>query len=101
MAMFATMLKRDRIRNGMTQAHVARRLGISLAQYRAVEAEEQAVTVDIYGKTVELFGWRRPTSRRAGGSPTGRVERPADPVDPFNCYRFTTRGRPSLAQAAS
>lgn len=33
MVMFATILKRDRIRNGMTQAQVARRLGVSLATY--------------------------------------------------------------------
>jgi hypothetical protein len=41
----------------MTQAEVARRLGISLAEYRAVEAEEQSATGDLYAKTVELFGW--------------------------------------------
>lgn len=56
MAMFATILKRDRIRNGMTQAQVAHRLGTSLAEYRAVEAEEQPATGDLYAKTVELFG---------------------------------------------
>jgi DNA-binding XRE family transcriptional regulator len=38
--MFATILKRDRIRNGMTQAQAARRLSVPLADYRAVEAEE-------------------------------------------------------------
>jgi len=57
MAMFATILKRDRIRNGMTQAQVARRLGVSLAEYRAAEAEDQPATGDLYAKTVELFGW--------------------------------------------
>jgi len=57
MAMFATILKRDRIRNGMTQAQVARRLGVSLADYRAVEAEEQPATLAIYSKTSALFGW--------------------------------------------
>jgi len=57
MAMFATILKRDRIRNGMTQAQAARRLGQSLAEYRAVEAEEQPATGDLYAKTVELFRW--------------------------------------------
>ena len=54
---FATVLKRDRIRSGMTQAQVARRLGISVAEYRAVEAEEQSATGDLYARTVELFGW--------------------------------------------
>lgn len=55
--MFATILKRDRIRNGMTQALVARRLGIPLAEYQAVEAEEKSATGDLYERTVELFGW--------------------------------------------
>jgi DNA-binding XRE family transcriptional regulator len=53
MAMFATILKRDRIRNGMTQAQVARRLGISLATYRAVEAEDEPATADFYARTVK------------------------------------------------
>jgi transcriptional regulator with XRE-family HTH domain len=57
MAMFATLLKRDRERNGLTQAQVARQLGISLADYRAVEDEEQPATGDLYEKAVELFGW--------------------------------------------
>jgi hypothetical protein len=35
----------------------ARRLGISLATYRAVEAEDEPATGDLYAKTVELFGW--------------------------------------------
>ena len=65
MAMFATILKRDRIRNGMTQAQVARQLGVSLAEYRAVEAEERPATGDLYAKTVELFGW--PTAYVATG----------------------------------
>jgi transcriptional regulator with XRE-family HTH domain len=68
MAMFATILKRDRIRNGMTQAQTARRLGISLAEYRAVEAEERPATGDIYSKTVELFGW--PSAHVA---PSGKI----------------------------
>jgi Helix-turn-helix. len=57
MAMFATILKRDRIRNGMTQAEIARRLGLSLAEYQAVESEERPATGDLYAKTVELVGW--------------------------------------------
>jgi transcriptional regulator with XRE-family HTH domain len=72
MAMFATILKRDRIRNGMTQAQVARHLGISLAEYRAVESEEQSATLAIYEKTVELFGWPSAYVALAGRSPTAR-----------------------------
>ena len=68
MAMFATILKRDRIRNGMTQAETARGLGISLATYQAVEAEDEPATGDLYAKTVELFGW--PSAYVA---PSGRI----------------------------
>jgi len=57
MAMFATILKRDRIRNGMTEAQLARRLGVSVADYRAVEAGDKPATLAMYSRTVKLFGW--------------------------------------------
>ena len=68
MAMFATILKRDRIRNGMTEAQLARRLGVTLADYRAVEAKTQAATLQMYGRAAELFCWPQ-----AFVAPGGRI----------------------------
>ena len=55
--MFVTILKRDRIRNDMTQAQVARRLGVSHAEYRLVEKGTLTASLDLCGKTPDPFGW--------------------------------------------
>jgi predicted transcriptional regulator len=56
-AMFATWLRRDRIRRGIGQGEAARRLGISRALYRAMEAGEVKPNSTVFDRIVELYGW--------------------------------------------
>jgi hypothetical protein len=60
MAMFGVLLQRDREPEG--------RLRIKLSDYRAVEAGEQMASLDMYDRTVELFGWPQ-----AFVGPDGRI----------------------------
>jgi transcriptional regulator with XRE-family HTH domain len=69
MAKFATTLKRDPERNGMTQAQAACRLGVRLADYRRVEAGDQSATGDLFERTADLSGWPQASSHREDGSP--------------------------------
>lgn len=57
MAMFGTILKPDRERNGMTQAQLARCLRVSLADYRLVEDDKQPASLVMYECVSDLFGW--------------------------------------------
>jgi hypothetical protein len=52
-------LPRDRERMGLRPAQMAGRLGLTLAEYRALEAGELRTTNDLYERIVELCGWPR------------------------------------------
>lgn len=52
-------LPRDRDRMGMRPVQMAGRLGLTLAEYRALEAGELHITNDLYERIVELCGWPR------------------------------------------
>ena len=52
-------LPRDRERLGMRRVQMAGRLGLTLTDYRALEAGELHITNDLYERIVELCGWPR------------------------------------------
>jgi hypothetical protein len=59
-------LPRDRDRMELRPVQMAGRLGLTLAEYRALEAGELHISNDLYERIVELRG--------------GRVSEPASPV---------------------
>jgi hypothetical protein len=52
-------LPRDRERMGLREVQMAGRLGLTLAEYRALEAGELHITFDLYERIVESCGWPR------------------------------------------
>ena len=52
-------LPRDRERMGLREVQMAGRLGLTLAEYRALEAGEMHITNDLYERIVDLCGWPR------------------------------------------
>ena len=46
-------------RMGLRPVQMAGRLGLTLAQYRLLEAGELHITNDLYERIVELCGWPR------------------------------------------
>jgi hypothetical protein len=65
-------LPRDRERMGLREVEMAGRLGLTLAEYRALEAGELHITFDLYERIVELCGMAALVSRARG-----RLERVA------------------------
>ena len=69
--MFATMLRRDRERNGLRIARASWLVGVSVREYREIEAGTKVPDRDTYERVCELFGWPRcwPTdwNARSGG----------------------------------
>ena len=56
MAMFATMLRRDRERNGLRVAR-ASWLVVTVREYRDLEAGTKPPDWDTYDRVCKLFGW--------------------------------------------
>lgn len=52
-------LPADRKRLGLREVQMAGRLGLTLADYRALEAGELHITNDLYERIVMLCGWPR------------------------------------------
>lgn len=52
-------LPRDRERMGLREVQMAGRLGLTLAEYRELEAGEMHITFDLYERIVDLCGWPR------------------------------------------
>jgi hypothetical protein len=57
LAAFPSMLKRDRERNGLRVARAAWVCGVTVRQYRELEAGEAVPTADTYERIVRYFGW--------------------------------------------
>ncbi len=60
---FASMLKSDRKRWGLRECRAAWLLGVSVREYRLLEAGDGDVTSDVWDRMVEVFGWPRASSR--------------------------------------
>jgi transcriptional regulator with XRE-family HTH domain len=57
LAAFPTMLKPDRERNGLRLARAAWACGVTVRQYRELEAGEAMPSPDTYERIVRYFGW--------------------------------------------
>jgi predicted transcriptional regulator len=55
--MFSDLLRRDRERAGLSVGQAAWRLGISLAEYRRLEAAETWPDWETFDRIERLFGW--------------------------------------------
>ena len=62
LAAYPQMMRRDRERLGLRECRAAWLLGLTVREYRALEAGEDALLVSrVWERMVELFGW--PTCR--------------------------------------
>lgn len=57
LATFPKMLERDRERCGFTVGQVAWRLGVSVREYREIEAGDREPSPGTYETISELHGW--------------------------------------------
>ena len=62
--MFATMLRRDRERNGLRIARASWLVVVTVGEYRELEAVTKRPDWDTYARVCELFGWRRSFAAR-------------------------------------
>jgi hypothetical protein len=59
LAAFPQMLERDRERAGLRVARADWLLGLTVREYRELEAGDAAITSDLWERMVEVFGWPR------------------------------------------
>lgn len=57
-------LPRDRERMGLREVQMAGRLGLTLRQYRSLEAGELQISNDLFERVVDLCGWPRGPARQ-------------------------------------
>jgi hypothetical protein len=58
------MLVRDRQRLGLRECRAAWLLGLTVREYRALEAGNAAITSDLWERMVEVFQWPQGDSMR-------------------------------------
>jgi predicted transcriptional regulator len=57
MAMLPAMLKNDRNRAGWSVGQAAWRLGVSIREYRELEAGARSPSFETWDRICKLFGW--------------------------------------------
>jgi hypothetical protein len=57
LAAYPGMMRRDRQRLGLRECRAAWLLGLTVCEYRALEAGYAAITSDLWERMVEVFGW--------------------------------------------
>jgi hypothetical protein len=58
LAAYPTMMRRDRERLGLRECRAAWLLGITVRQYRLLEAgEDDLLVAQVWERMVEVFGW--------------------------------------------
>ena len=62
LAAFPRMLKRDRERHGLRVARAAWFLGVTVREYRELEAGDGEITCSLWDRMVEVFEWPRARS---------------------------------------
>ena len=55
--MLPTMLEKGRNRAGWSVGHTAWRLGITIREYREIEAGERSPSWDTWDRICKLYGW--------------------------------------------
>jgi hypothetical protein len=53
------MMQRDRKREGLRECRAAWLLGLTVREYRAIEAGDAEVSADLWERMVEVFQWPR------------------------------------------
>jgi hypothetical protein len=61
-AAFPKMLERDRRWNGLRVCRVAWLLGVSVREYRELEAGATIPSSDVWDRMCELYGWSQTSS---------------------------------------
>jgi predicted transcriptional regulator len=57
LAAFPAMMERDRKREGLRVCRAAWLLGVSVREYREIEAGDRTPSLDTYQRISELYGW--------------------------------------------
>jgi hypothetical protein len=57
LASYASMMQRDRKREGLRVCRAAWLIGVSVREYREIEAGERMLSLDVYRRISELYGW--------------------------------------------
>jgi hypothetical protein len=58
LAAYPAMMRRDRERLGLRECRAASLLGITVREYRQLEAGDAGVvTADLWERMIEVFGW--------------------------------------------
>jgi transcriptional regulator with XRE-family HTH domain len=55
--MLPAMLEQDRTRAGWSVEQAARRLGVSVREYREIEGGERSPAFETWDRICKLFGW--------------------------------------------
>jgi len=63
LAAYPTMMRRDRRRLGLRECRAAWLIGVTVREYRQLEAgDEEALTADVWERMIEVFGRHLGTS---------------------------------------
>jgi transcriptional regulator with XRE-family HTH domain len=54
---FRQMMQQDRERQGSRVCRAARLIGVTVREYRAIEAGDRTPSLDTYRRISELYGW--------------------------------------------
>jgi transcriptional regulator with XRE-family HTH domain len=57
LASFPSMMRRDRKREGVRVCRAAWLIGVSVREYREIEAGDRMPSLDTYQRISELYGW--------------------------------------------
>jgi hypothetical protein len=60
LAAYPSMMRGSRQRLGLRECRAACLLGLTVREYRALEAGDSPITSTLWDATVELFQWPRP-----------------------------------------
>jgi transcriptional regulator with XRE-family HTH domain len=66
LASYATMMQRDRKREGLRLCRAAWLVGVSVREYREIEAGDRTPSSDTYRRISELYGWPQTFLPRVG-----------------------------------
>jgi len=57
LASYASMMQRDRKREGLYVCRAACLIGVSVREYREIESGDRMPSLDTYRRISELYGW--------------------------------------------
>jgi predicted transcriptional regulator len=63
LAAYPSMMQRDRKREGLRVSRAAWLIGVTVREYREMEAGDRVPSADVYVRISELYGWPRSFAR--------------------------------------